>query len=130
MAVACLAAALVGQPAWPGQLAPVSWTAYAARLSQEIQVRLALQTDPAVRRLHAYLDARAARTPQAPPPSVVVRVWLDAAGRITQVFAETLGDAAADEDLRAVLVGLATGAAPPEDMRQPVVLRLSLAIPA
>ena len=127
----CLAASLAAGLAAPAHAAtaPAAWTEYAGGLAQRIAARLARADDPVAGRLHAFLDAQAASQPGAAPPRVVARVWVGADGAVTDARFASLGDAGADADLRAVLLGLGTGPTPPADMAQPVTLRLALATP-
>lgn len=59
--------------------------------------------------------------------STTLRVWVDAAGRVTQVeVVRSTGDAAIDKALQnEVFAGLTLREAPPADMPQPIVLRVS-----
>lgn len=61
-----------------------------------------------------------------PPPPVVVRVWVAPSGKIDRVAFDSLGDAQADTDLRTLLTTQPLAEPPPRDMRQPMVLQLSL----
>ncbi|HVU24586.1 MAG TPA: TonB C-terminal domain-containing protein [Opitutus sp.] len=58
---------------------------------------------------------------------VVVRIWPDAAGRVTRAqLAGTTGDAAVDSALRnQILTGLQLREPPPEGMPSPIVMRLT-----
>jgi hypothetical protein len=94
-----------------------------------LQTRLADDQDAAATRLHAFLDAQAAATPDADPPAPVVRLWIDRHGVVSRVEFASLGDAQADRNLRQLMM-LRPFGAPPRDMRQPLILRLTLAYPS
>jgi len=55
-----------------------------------------------------------------------VSLWIDATGNIIDSRFASLGDAAADAELRALLSAAPLPVAPPPDMRQPLNLGLSL----
>ncbi|MBI5618440.1 MAG: energy transducer TonB [Gammaproteobacteria bacterium] len=58
---------------------------------------------------------------------VVVKIWVAADGRVERFdLGEGSGDAKADEAMRRTLSGLRLSEAPPEDMPQPVRLRIGL----
>ena len=84
-----------------------------------------IDLEPCVRRLHAWLQQRDANDRligvRAP---VVTQVWIAPDGQVRRIEFATLGEAQADADLRALLTRRL--AAPPPDMRQPIVLQLSL----
>ncbi len=117
--------ARAANPATPGQV-PASWSAYAAQVGQRLQAALADQQDPTVTRLHQFLDAQAAKDPQATPPAPIVRLWFSRTGQIDRATFHSLGDAQADRDLRSVLSAHPIGLAPPRSMRQPLIIRLRL----
>jgi hypothetical protein len=101
--------------------APAQWMAYAAQAGEVLSQRLSDIADPRVERLQARLAERS-----EPSAAVTVSVWIDATGTITDSRFDSLGDAAADADLRAVLRATRLPSAPPPDMRQPLNLGLSL----
>lgn len=120
---------------------PPAWVAYAQRVSLHLQAALEGDSEPA-QRFHAYFTRQAASDEQtaaagegrladnpAPtePPTVRVKVWLDRTGRVTRVDFSGVDDAQAAGDLKALLLRQRVGAVPPRSMRQPVVVRLSLA---
>ncbi len=120
---------------------PQAWVVYAQRVSQHLQAALEGDSEPA-QRFHAYFTRLAATDEQtAPasggpladnpvpgdPPTVRVKVWLDRTGRVTRVNFGGVDDAQAAGDLKALLLWQRVGAVPPRSMRQPVVVRLSLA---
>ncbi|HEY1611574.1 MAG TPA: hypothetical protein VGG24_20100 [Paraburkholderia sp.] len=121
--------------------APEAWVAYAQRVSQQFQVALAGDSEPA-QRFSAWVDqfataqmnaASAGADPQTgavatqagDPPTFRVRVWLDRAGKITRVEPDDIDDEGAVADLRALLMAQTIGARPPRGMKQPVVVRLA-----
>lgn len=101
--------------------APAHWMAYAAQAGEVLSQRLSDIADPRIERLQARLAERS-----EPSAAVTVSVWIDATGTITDSRFVSLGDAAADADLRAVLRATRLPSAPPPDMRQPLNLGLSL----
>jgi hypothetical protein len=127
-------ALLLAPPGMPlthaqGDKIPARWAQYAGQVSLQLQTRLADDQDAAATRLHAFLDARAAATPDADPPAPVVRLWIDRHGVVSRVEFASLGDAQADRNLRQLMM-LRPFGAPPRDMRQPLILRLTLAYPS
>ncbi len=57
---------------------------------------------------------------------VVVRLWLNANGQVTRAqLANSSGDAAMDNSIQRVLTGLTFGQAPPQDMPQPISIRIA-----
>ena len=76
-------------------------------------------------RFRSYLTDRAGRE-DGPPPSLVVRAWLNPDGTVEKVSFAALKDARADADLRIILTRGNVGEAPPPEMLQPLNLRFSL----
>jgi hypothetical protein len=106
--------------------APAAWVAYAQRASRQFQ--LALESDAAAaQRVQARFAQQASDATGEVPPILRVKVWFETSGRVNRVEFASLGNDAADADLRQVLLTTAIGAAPPEHMKQPVVVRLSVA---
>jgi hypothetical protein len=137
--IGALAAAVVGlfgfgAPAQAGTVpvdqAPQAWVTYAQRISAHFQAALEGEA-PAAQRFHAFLEQRmqpdAASGPTGVPVVLSIRTWIGATGRVTQVEFAPFGDPQAEADLRQVLSAQSVGRAPPPGMRQPVVVRLSLA---
>ena len=109
---------------------PQPWISYANMAGNQLQSTLSDPADAAVQRLHAWMQARLLREGAPPPPPLVVRVWVAADGRVERVAFESLGDAQADADLRALLTAQPLSEPPPRDMRQPMVLQLTLSFTA
>lgn len=106
---------------------PQHWTAYAQLAGNQFQAWLSDPANDTVVRLHAALQERLANPGQtAPPPSVVARVWVGASGRVERLEFASLGNTEADADLRAALTAQPLPEPPPHDMRQPMVLELTL----
>lgn len=120
-AALALFAAFGAQP----QSVPQHWLDYARSASSELQGGLSDGTDERVLRLHAWLRQRDTndRLIGAPTP-VVTQVWIAPDGQVRRIEFASLGQAQADADLRALLNRRLP--APPPDMRQPMVLQLSL----
>lgn len=107
------------------QSVPQHWLDYARSASSEFQGWLSDGADERVRRLHAWLQQRDTndRLIGVPTP-VVTQVWIAPDGQVRRIEFASLGEAQADADLRALLTRRLP--APPPDMRQPMVLQLSL----
>ena len=118
---AALAWSAVGAVAAPAGIPP-HWLAYARQAGAVLQQRLGEDT-PSATGLHEGME-RAAEQPQRQDP-VVVKLWIDAEGQVERSEFASLGDADADAALRTLLQGTRL-APPPTDMRQPLVLGLSL----
>lgn len=119
LAGSMLAAGLVSAQ----DVAPAHWVAYAQATGTTLQERLSTDAGELVTRLHTRL---AERTQIGAPPSVVVQVWITPDGQVERSAFDTLGDTQADADLRAILAAKPLQGPPPVDMRQPLVLRLTL----
>ncbi|MCL6710857.1 hypothetical protein M8R20_28060 [Pseudomonas sp. R2.Fl] len=100
---------------------PQHWLVYAQQAGTELQRRLGEDSVPA-HQLHDWME-RSASLPQRQDP-VVVKLWIATDGRITRSAFSSLGDAEADAALESLLQPPL--AQPPADMRQPLVLGLSL----
>lgn len=117
--------------AQPAQPIPQHWVSYAQLVGNQLQDRLGDAQSEAVVRLHAWMQERILKEGQAVPPGpLVVRLWIAADGSVSRLEFATLGQAQADADLRAVLTAEPLSEPPPRDMRQPMVLQLSLAFTA
>jgi hypothetical protein len=105
---------------------PQAWITYAQLVGEQFQQSLEAYDDTA-NELHAFLEDRM-QHPQvdAVPSMIEVRAWVGADGSVTRVAFDSLGDAQANDNLRAVLMAHAIGVAPPADMRQPLRVRLEL----
>jgi hypothetical protein len=125
-AAAPLAAAAQTQQQQQQQV-PQHWISYAALASNQLQSSLSDPANDTVVRLHVAMQARLLKEGQPMPPApVVVRVWVATTGKIDRVAFDSLGDAQADTDLRALLTAEPLVEPPPGDMRQPMVLQLVL----
>jgi hypothetical protein len=102
---------------------PQHWISYAQLTSNQFQDWLSDPTSAAVVRLHAALAEGLSKTLAL---DVVARVWVAADGRVERLEFPSLGNAQADADLRTVLMSQLLPESPPPDMRQPMVLQLSL----
>lgn len=119
-----LAALAAGQAVCASPV-PRHWLDYAGAASQQFQAWLGDAADERVQRLHARLQQRDTNDRlmgHAMP--VVVQVWIAPDGAVQRLQFDSLGQAQADDDLRALLQRRLP--APPGDMRQPIVLQLSL----
>lgn len=121
-AAAPLAASAQTQPQ-----VPQHWISYANLASNQLQSSLSDPASETVVRLHTWMQDRMLKEGQPVPPTpVVVRVWVAAGGQVERVAFDSLGDAQADTDLRALLTAQPLAEPPPRDMRQPMVLQLTL----
>jgi len=112
----------------PTPAIPPHWISYAQLVGNQLQDRLGDAQNEAVVRLHAWMQERILKEGQiAPPAPLVVRLWIAADGGVRRLAFASLGQAQADADLRAVLTAEPLSEPPPRDMRQPMVLQLSLA---
>jgi hypothetical protein len=103
---------------------PTHWMSYAALAGNELQLRLSDEDSKGVTRLYDWLEQPQVVSPR--PEPLVVRVWISSRGNIERAEFETLGDPQVDADLRALLTSEPLSAPPPADMKQPLVLGLSL----
>ena len=111
----------------PSHAVPQHWLRYAERVSNQFQSWLDDPLSESVVRLHAWLQERLLREGQAIPPApLVVRVWIEADGRVERLEFDSLGNAQADADLRSLLTAEPLSAPPPADMPQPLTLQLDL----
>ena len=125
-----LGLAATGAPVLAQTPVPQHWISYANLAGNQLQSTLSDPADAVVQRLHAWMQARLLREGAPPPPPLVVRVWVAADGRVERVAFESLGDGQADADLRALLTAQPLSEPPPRDMRQPMVLQLTLSFTA
>lgn len=115
----------------PTPAIPPHWISYAQLVGNQLQDRLGDAQNEAVVRLHGWMQERILREGQAAPPApLVVRLWIAADGGVRRLEFASLGQAQADADLRTVLTAEPLSEPPPRDMRQPMVLQLSLAFTA
>jgi hypothetical protein len=105
---------------------PETWIAYAQLVGHQFQTWLEANDDNA-NALHQYLEEHVPdASGDASPPSIGVRAWIDADGRVTRVEFNSLGDADADAVLHRLLTGHLMTKPPPPDMLQPLRVRLNL----
>ncbi|SHI25231.1 YbaB/EbfC family DNA-binding protein [Pollutimonas bauzanensis] len=110
---------------------PQHWIAYAQLASGQLQGWLGDETNEPALRLQEWGQKRLSGSGAAAAGnSIVVRLWVDAGGRVERAEFTSLGDDQADADLRRVLTAQAISEPPPKDMLQPMVLGLTLALPA
>jgi hypothetical protein len=100
---------------------PVAWQDFAKSLQRQFQERLASNNDAALR----FHDAMARLAGEMKPaPSVLLRVWIMADGRLDRIEIDGRASDQASRDLVAAVGGVDR---PPSDMPQPLRMRLSLA---
>ncbi|WP_152693140.1 hypothetical protein [Caballeronia mineralivorans] len=105
--------------------APQAWVVYAQRVSQQFEKALEGKSE-AAQRFHANFEQGASGVTPDAPPVLRVKVWFDSKGQVRRVEFDSLGDDGADAALRQVLLTQVLGLSP-RDMKQPVIVRLSLA---
>lgn len=126
LGLTAIAAPALSQPAAP-QPVPQHWISYANMAGNQLQATLSDPANDTVVRLHKWMQARLLREGQpVPPPPLIVRVWVAADGKVDRVAFDPLGDLQADADLRTLLTAQPLAEPPPRDMRQPMVLQLTL----
>jgi hypothetical protein len=107
----------------PGQ-APPSWAQFAKLVKYRFETWIS--ADEAVaNRFRAYVIEHGGKD-DGPPPTLVVRAWLNPDGTVERVSFVPLKDAQADKDLHTILQRGNIGEAPPPEMLQPLNLRFSL----
>ncbi|MDQ7978498.1 YbaB/EbfC family DNA-binding protein [Paraburkholderia sp. SARCC-3016] len=125
-AIACSMAGYAQDAAAQTTEVPQAWISYALVVGEQFQRSLEAYDDTA-NELHAFLEDRMQHAPADTVPAMItVRAWIGNDGSVTRVAFDSLGDAQADDDLRAVLMAHAIGVSPPADMRQPLRVRLVL----
>lgn len=116
--------ALAQAPASP---VPQHWISYANLASNQLGVALSDPANVTVVLLHAWMQERMLKEGQpVPPVPLVVRLWVAANGQVERSTFSSLGDAQADDYLRSLLMAQTLSEPPPRDMRQPMVLQLTL----
>ncbi len=108
---------------------PQHWIAYAQLASGQLQGWLGDQASESALRLQEWGYKQLSGSGAAVENSIVVRLWVDASGRVERAEFSSLGDAQADADLRRVLTAQPISEPPPKDMRQPMMLGLTLTLP-
>lgn len=104
---------------------PAAWQRFAQLVQYRFREWLAADDEVAYR-FHLFLENRVINE-DAPPESLVVKVWVAPDGQVERVVFPPLSDAQANEDLRTILTRGNIGEPPPSDMLQPLHLRLALA---
>lgn len=106
---------------------PAHWLSYAEMVGNQIREWLSDPVDERVQRLHGWMQQRMLEDGRViAPSSIVVRMWVAPSGSVEHVEFASLGSAQADMDLSALLTDGSLMEPPPPDMKQPMVLRLSL----
>ncbi|MDE5457035.1 hypothetical protein GWE18_30255 [Bradyrhizobium sp. CSA112] len=103
--------------------APPSWRQFAKLVQYRFETWITADEEVA-NRFRRYL-ANSGKE-DGPPPTLVVRAWLNPDGTVERVSFAALKDARADADLRTILTRGNVGEAPPPEMLQPLSLRFSL----
>jgi hypothetical protein len=106
--------------------APPSWAQFAKLVKYRFETWVAAD-EPVAKRFRAYIVDHAGKD-DAPPPTLVVRAWLNPDGTVERVAFAPLPDPQADDDLHTILKSGNIGEAPPPEMLQPLNLRFSLSL--
>ncbi|WP_127078958.1 hypothetical protein [Rhodomicrobium lacus] len=101
-----------------GASAPLSWRDFARKIRDDLQKRLAV-SDEQTR--HAYNVL--AGTERVSP--IIAKVWVDPSGSVERIEFDGVSTEGATA-LRSILLRASAGEAPPSDLLQPVLLKLSL----
>ncbi|MBO9356981.1 YbaB/EbfC family DNA-binding protein [Bordetella petrii] len=110
---------------------PQHWIAYAQLAGGQLQSWLSDETSEAALRLQEWGRQRMSGSGGAAiENAVVLQLWVAADGAVERVEFASLGDAQADADLRQVLTAQSISEPPPKDMQQPMMLGVTLAMPA
>ena len=104
--------------------APPSWVQFGKLVKYRFETWL-MEDEPVANRLRGYVVEHAGKD-NGPPPTIVVRAWLNPDGSVERVAFPPLPDPRADEYLRTILTRGSIGEAPPPEMLQPLNLRFSL----
>lgn len=112
------------------QSVPQHWISYAQMAGNQLEAWLSDPANDAVVRLHTWMQERLLKEGQPLPPPLVVKVWVAPDGKISRAEFASLGQAQADTDLRSLMMTQSLSEPPPRDMRQPMVLQLSLSFAA
>ncbi|WP_434115677.1 YbaB/EbfC family DNA-binding protein [Paraburkholderia caffeinilytica] len=130
--IACMTPVLsvTGIPLAHAQAAPSEvpqpWISYAQLVGRQFQAWLEADDDEA-NQLHQFLEDRILSAKgDAPPPAIVIRAWIAADGKVTDVAFDSLGDPKANALLRQLLTSHPITEPPPPDMRQPLRVRLRM----
>lgn len=112
------------------QSVPQHWISYAQMAGNQLEAWLSDPANDTVVRLHNWMQERLLKEGQPLPPPLVVKVWVAPDGKISRTEFASLGQAQADADLRSLMMTQSLSEPPPRDMRQPMVLQLSLSFAA
>lgn len=109
---------------------PQHWVSYADMVGNQFAEWLSDPQEEAVRQLHAWLQDRIRKEGRPPLPPLVARVWISPMGMVSRLDVASTGDVRIDDELHRLLMSRALPEPPPPDMRQPMVLQLSLDFPS
>ncbi|WP_413460326.1 YbaB/EbfC family DNA-binding protein [Herbaspirillum huttiense] len=125
-----MAAELSAQaPGRGAQGVPQHWISYGEMVSNQFAQWLSDAQQEGVMELHTWLQDRVLKEGKPPLPPLVARVWISPQGMVERVELPSLGEARVDTRLRLLLSSSPLPEPPPADMRQPLVLQLSLDFP-
>ncbi|WP_129587675.1 YbaB/EbfC family DNA-binding protein [Herbaspirillum robiniae] len=124
-----LATGLPSEAAPPAAPVPQHWISYAEMVGNQFAEWLSDPQDENVVQLHTWLQDRVLKDGQPPLQPMVARVWVGPRGLVERLDVPTVGDAGADAKVRKLLMSRPLPEPPPPDMRQPIMLQLSLDFP-
>jgi hypothetical protein len=104
--------------------APPSWAQFAKLVKYRFETWISAD-EVVANRFRAYVMEHGGKD-DGPPPTLVVRAWLNPDGSVERVSFSPLKDPQADQDLHTILKRGNVGEAPPPEMLQPLNLRFSL----
>ena len=104
--------------------APAEWLRYAEAATATITGWLGDDSESA-QRMRAYLDATRP-APGQPTPPLVLKLWIDRAGKVERIDYAAFVHAEANTDLMSLIVGRSLGSPPPRGMLVPMHIVISL----
>lgn len=131
-AAALLGAGLAAAPAAQAQAvdpaaAPAEWVRYAETATAAVTQLLQAESEPATR-LRAYLEQTRPAPDQKTPP-LILKLWVDGAGRVSKVDFAPFVHPEPNQDLRSLIEGATLAGAPPRDILLPMRIAVELGVP-
>lgn len=103
---------------------PAAWQRFAQLVQYRFGEWLAADDEVAAR-FHVFLENRVV-TEADPAETLVVRVWVAADGKVERIAFPAFSDSQANEDFRMLLTRGHIGEPPPNDMLQPLHMKVAL----
>ena len=104
--------------------APIEWVRYAEAATISIKTWLLADSEVAIR-FRSYLDGTRTAADQ-PTPALLLKVWIDAGGRVARVDFPAFAGEQPGADLRGLIVDRTLDATPPKGMLLPLRLSVQL----